>query len=290
MRAEHFSLGEGNTPLIKAIRMPFYMNAQIELFFKNEGKNPNGSFIDRAVYKALGKRIGGGLEAVAAYSNGMLASSIAAYSSRAGVKSYIFVSENEFKKQQFSQALAFDSKIVVVKERKEIIEEMLFDLSSSYPTIEVLSHLDDNVREAFDDIQREIREKIAEPDYYFMKIESYFQFKNYISLLDEEKVRGVCDTKKYAVFDNIFYVTPQEIRETQNFIGKQEGLLVNKNLAAGIAGVIKADKEGMFKDGDRIVYIIDSIDNKPLTVRGQEHNIIRISNGISDIKEIMGLK
>lgn len=290
MRVENFSLGEGNTPLIRAIRMPFYMNSKIELFFKNEGKNPNGSFIDRAVFKALSKRISGGLELVAAYSNGMLASSIAAYSSRAGVKAYIFVAESEFQKKNFTQTLSFDSKIVVINEKKEIIEELLYEISNNYPTISVISHLDDNVKESFKDIQNEVEEKIAEPDFYFMKIENYFQFKNYTSLLDEKKVIGVTDNKKYAVFDNILYVTQQEIREAQNFVGKQEGLIVNKNLATGMAGLMKGDKDGMFKDGDRIVYIIDSVNMKIMNIKDTRYNILKCGNSLEEIKNVIGLK
>ena len=53
MEKDKFSLKEGNTPLVKAIKIPFYLNNNIELYFKREDKNPNGTWIDRYVNKKI---------------------------------------------------------------------------------------------------------------------------------------------------------------------------------------------------------------------------------------------
>ena len=99
------SLGEGNTPLLRAARIGDGI-ALPELYFKMEGANPTGSYKDRiaavgiARLQALGKR------AWAATSSGNAGAAIAAYAARAGVPGYLFTVE-KYAKAKVAQILAY---------------------------------------------------------------------------------------------------------------------------------------------------------------------------------------
>ena len=74
------SLGEGNTPLIRARD-----DQGTRLFLKNETVNPTGSHKDRALSVAITKAVEFGFNACMLYSDGSAALSSAAYAARAGI-------------------------------------------------------------------------------------------------------------------------------------------------------------------------------------------------------------
>ena len=51
------SLGEGNTPLIHSSRLSQRIGRGCEVFIKNEGTNPTGSFKDRGMTVAVSKAL-----------------------------------------------------------------------------------------------------------------------------------------------------------------------------------------------------------------------------------------
>src|SRR5690606_39605207 len=79
------SLGEGNTPLLhletigERIGLP-------RLFVKVEGTNPTGSFKDRGSVAGVQRARALGFRAVGTVSTGNMASSMAAYGARAGMR------------------------------------------------------------------------------------------------------------------------------------------------------------------------------------------------------------
>jgi threonine synthase len=80
------SLGEGNTPLIRASA-----DRGTRLFLKNETVNPTGSHKDRALSVAITKAVEFGFNACMLYSDGSAALSSAAYAARAGIKNIALV-------------------------------------------------------------------------------------------------------------------------------------------------------------------------------------------------------
>ncbi|HLI46271.1 MAG TPA: pyridoxal-phosphate dependent enzyme [Geobacterales bacterium] len=102
------SLGEGNTPIIKATQISKELG--IDLYFKNEGTNPTGSFMDRgsAVYISFLKDCG--KKAIKCFTTGNFGCSIAAYCSKANIEANIYVHErvNHFK---LLQMIWFGSRI-----------------------------------------------------------------------------------------------------------------------------------------------------------------------------------
>jgi len=88
--ANILSLGEGMTPLIKADRLAATLGLS-NLFIKDEGVNPTGSFKARgmAVAVSMAKELGAGKLAVP--SAGNAAGALAAYAAKAGLPAFIFM-------------------------------------------------------------------------------------------------------------------------------------------------------------------------------------------------------
>ena len=64
------SLGEGNTPLIFALKLSARVGHDCEVFIKNEGVNPTGSFKDRGMTVAVSRAIDRGAPALICASTG----------------------------------------------------------------------------------------------------------------------------------------------------------------------------------------------------------------------------
>jgi len=85
------TLGEGNTPLVKAARLGRHLGLD-NLYFKLEMCNPTGSFKDRQVSVALCKGIEWGYQAFGTASSGNVGVALSAYCARAGVQANVWVS------------------------------------------------------------------------------------------------------------------------------------------------------------------------------------------------------
>lgn len=84
------SLGEGNTPLLHCERMQERYSLR-RLYCKDEGRNPTGSWKDRAVSVVVNCAKAFGYRTVSVYSCGNAGGSTAAYAARAGMRSVVFV-------------------------------------------------------------------------------------------------------------------------------------------------------------------------------------------------------
>jgi threonine synthase len=84
------SLGEGMTPLIHTQRLGARLRAQ-DLWVKDEGVNPTGSFKARGLSCAVSMCLELGVKKVAIPSAGNAAGAMAAYAAAAGIEAYIFM-------------------------------------------------------------------------------------------------------------------------------------------------------------------------------------------------------
>src|SRR5690606_7405701 len=84
------SLGEGWTPLLAAPRLGAKLGAR-NLWIKDEGANPTGSFKARGMSAAVSIAASLGLTKLAAPSAGNAASALSAYAARAGLEANIFM-------------------------------------------------------------------------------------------------------------------------------------------------------------------------------------------------------
>jgi threonine synthase len=85
------SLGEGFTPLLKAERLAETLPIKLKLFIKDESTNPTQSFKARGMSAAVSMAKELGVKKVAAPSAGNAAGALAAYASRAGMESFLFM-------------------------------------------------------------------------------------------------------------------------------------------------------------------------------------------------------
>lgn len=108
------SLGEGNTPLIHSPGMSERVGHGCEVFVKNEGVNPTGSFKDRGMTVAVSKAVERGTKALICASTGNTSASAAAYAARAGISCVVILPAGKIATGKLLQAFAYGAKIVAV--------------------------------------------------------------------------------------------------------------------------------------------------------------------------------
>lgn len=105
---EVVSLSEGGTPLLKA-KLGEEMG--LNVFIKDETRNPTGSFRDRLVSVAVSYGLSYAENGFVVASNGNAAASLAAYAARAGKEAYTVV-PNLIEKCKLTQIAAFGARII----------------------------------------------------------------------------------------------------------------------------------------------------------------------------------
>ena len=84
------SLGEGMTPLLPAMRLGKELGCS-QLYVKEEGLNPTGTFKARGLSAAVSRALELGARALAIPSAGNAGGALAAYGARAGLPTYVFM-------------------------------------------------------------------------------------------------------------------------------------------------------------------------------------------------------
>jgi len=108
------SLGEGNTPLVYSPRLSERIGRGCEVFVKNEGVNPTGSFKDRGMTVAVSRAIDRGARALICASTGNTSASAAAYAARAGIPCAVVLPAGKIATGKLVQAIAHGARIVPI--------------------------------------------------------------------------------------------------------------------------------------------------------------------------------
>ncbi|HEY2371343.1 MAG TPA: threonine synthase [Gaiellaceae bacterium] len=106
------TLGEGNTPLLRAPRLSERYG--FELWLKWEGANPTGSFKDRGMSVATTRAVERGVTRLVCASTGNTAASCAAYAARAGIEAVIVVPAGAIASSKLVQVRAVGGRVVEV--------------------------------------------------------------------------------------------------------------------------------------------------------------------------------
>jgi threonine synthase len=131
------SLGEGMTPLVRARRLGARLGAH-DLWVKDDGVNPTGSFKARGLSCAVSMCVELGVKKVAIPSAGNAAGAMAAYAAAAGIEAHIFM-PRDVPQSNFIECSAAGARVTlvdglisdcarIVAERKE--SEGWFDVST----------------------------------------------------------------------------------------------------------------------------------------------------------------
>ncbi len=106
------SLGEGMTPLVRTSRLGARLGAR-DLWVKDEGVNPTGSFKARGLACAISMCAELGLKKVAIPSAGNAAGAMAAYAAAAGIEAYIFM-PRDVPQSNFIECSATGARVTLV--------------------------------------------------------------------------------------------------------------------------------------------------------------------------------
>jgi threonine synthase len=109
------SLGEGSTPLIYSPQLSKRVGRGCEVFIKNEGLNPTGSFKDRGMTVAVSQAIERGAKILICASTGNTSASAAAYAARAGITCVVVLPSGKIATGKLLQAFVYGAKIVAIE-------------------------------------------------------------------------------------------------------------------------------------------------------------------------------
>lgn len=108
------SLSEGGTPLYRLENLQRKLGME-ELYVKNEGANPTGSFKDRGMTVGVSKALELGMKRVICASTGNTSASLAAYAAKASIDAYVLVPEGKIALGKLAQAIVYGAKVVPVR-------------------------------------------------------------------------------------------------------------------------------------------------------------------------------
>lgn len=126
------TLGEGNTPLIRATRLAQQIAPGIDLYLKFEGMNPTGSFKDRGMTMAISKAVESGAKAVICASTGNTSASAAAYGARAGLAVYVLIPAGKIAMGKLSQAMMHQATVIQIEGNFDQALTIVKELSVSH--------------------------------------------------------------------------------------------------------------------------------------------------------------
>ena len=106
------TLGEGMTPLLPARRLGARLGAR-DLWIKDEGLNPTGSFKARGLSCAVSMAVELGVKKMAIPSAGNAASALAAYAAAAGIEAHIFM-PRDVPQANYIECQAFGAAVTLV--------------------------------------------------------------------------------------------------------------------------------------------------------------------------------
>jgi threonine synthase len=126
------TLREGNTPLYRLLQSAEQLGLE-QLYAKHQGMNPSGSFKDTGMTAALSEARENGFQWVACASTGNTSASMAAYASRARMKSLVLLPHGKISWSKLSQALDYGAVICQLDTDFDGCVHVLADVVRSAP-------------------------------------------------------------------------------------------------------------------------------------------------------------
>lgn len=184
------TLMEGNTPLIRFYGIEKSIGENAEVYGKYEGLNPTGSFKDRGMTLAISKALEKGIKATICASTGNTSASAAAYSMRAGLKSYVIIPNGYIALGKLSQALIHGAKVIAVEGNFDVALEMVKKICENYP-IELVNSLNPYRIEGQKTAAFEIVDVLGDaPDYHCIPVGNAGNITAYWKGYNEYKEKG----------------------------------------------------------------------------------------------------
>lgn len=108
------SIGEGGTSLNRCQKLSEILGLK-ELYIKNEGENPTGSFKDRGMTVGVTKALELGMNRVACASTGNTSASLAAYAAKAGLECIVLIPSGKVAFGKLTQAIIHGARVIQIR-------------------------------------------------------------------------------------------------------------------------------------------------------------------------------
>jgi threonine synthase len=134
------SLNEGGTGLHLCQRLAKHLGIR-QLYVKNEGENPTGSFKDRGMTVGVTKAVELGVKSVICASTGNTSASLAAYAAKAGLQCAVLIPSGKIAYGKLSQAMIYGAKVIQVRGNFDESLDIVLKLSEKHRTIYLLNSI-----------------------------------------------------------------------------------------------------------------------------------------------------
>jgi threonine synthase len=134
------TLGEGGTGLHRSDHLAKEIGLN-NLYVKNEGENPTGSFKDRGMTVGVSKALELGARHVICASTGNTSASLAAYAARAGIKCTVLIPSGKIAYGKLSQAMIHGAKVLQVKGNFDQALEFVLKIAEKHKDIYLLNSI-----------------------------------------------------------------------------------------------------------------------------------------------------
>jgi len=134
------SLNEGGTGLHLCKRLAKHLGIR-QLYVKNEGENPTGSFKDRGMTVGVTKAVELGVKSVICASTGNTSASLAAYAAKAGLQCAVLIPSGKIAYGKLSQAMIYGAKVIQVRGNFDQALDVVLKLSEKHRSIYLLNSI-----------------------------------------------------------------------------------------------------------------------------------------------------
>ena len=134
------TLNEGGTGLHECKRLGKALGLK-ELYVKNEGENPTGSFKDRGMTVGVTKAVELGVKSVICASTGNTSASLAAYAAKAGLQCAVLIPSGKIAYGKLAQAIIYGSKVIQVRGNFDQALEIVLKISEKHGSIYLLNSI-----------------------------------------------------------------------------------------------------------------------------------------------------
>jgi threonine synthase len=134
------TLNEGGTGLHRSQRLGDELGLK-EVYVKNEGENPTGSFKDRGMTLGVTKASELGVRHVICASTGNTSASLAAYAARAGLKCTVLIPSGKIAYGKLAQAMIHGAKVLQVRGNFDQALEFVLKLAEKHKSIYLLNSI-----------------------------------------------------------------------------------------------------------------------------------------------------
>ncbi len=134
------TLNEGGTGLHHSARLCAELGLT-NLWVKNEGENPTGSFKDRGMTVGVTKAVELGARHVICASTGNTSASLAAYAARAGIKCTVLIPSGKIAYGKLSQAMIHGAKVLQIRGNFDEALEFVLKLAEKHKSIYLLNSI-----------------------------------------------------------------------------------------------------------------------------------------------------